>query len=435
VTVRREPPPGPAGYVHTTRATGGPLEGGGFIVGSLISMVITVVVSVGVMVGLFTAANLLVNRLPQRWDDRIRPWVFVGPAVVFLFIGLVVPAIRTVYLSFMGGDHGERGFTLDNYWGSSDHPGVLRDKSVFGFTNFSHIFTSRLFWFAILLAAVAVLAAWRSARKEAGVGGEGKGLQLNLTNPLASIAIVLSVIVVLLAVFSTLRGVLWNNLWWVVAVTGLATLFGLGLAVLADRSRNETAAKTLIFMPMAISMVGAAVIWSYMYNFPSAGQSPGLLNALHLGKLMGADPVDFLRSPRILPWNNFFIMMIMIWIQVGFAMVVFSAAIKGVPDELIEAAKVDGANDVQVFWRITLPQIIPTVIVVTTTLIVTVMKVFDLVKATTNGNFETDVMANRMYDNLRNGNFTMSSTFAVLIFVLILPVMWFNFRRGKEAAK
>jgi alpha-glucoside transport system permease protein len=210
-------------------------------------------------------------------------------------------------------------------------------------------------------------------------------------------------------------------------------VFGLALAVLADRSRSESAAMTLIFMPMAISMVGAAIIWSYMYNLPVRGHSPGLLNEV-IG-WFGIDPIDFLRDGSIIPWNNFFIMVIMIWIQTGFAMVVLSAAIKGVPSELIEAAKVDGANDVQVFWRITIPQIWPTILVVITTLVVTIMKVFDLVKATTNGNFDTDVLANRMYDNLRDGNFTQSSTFAAIILFLVIPVLWFNLRRGKEAAK
>jgi ABC-type sugar transport system permease subunit len=127
---------------------------------------------------------------------------------------------------------------------------------------------------------------------------------------------------------------------------------------------------------------------------------------------------------------------IMIWIQTGFAMVVLSASIKAVPTELIEAAHVDGATEAQTFWRITLPQIAPTIAVVVTTLIVTVMKVFDLVKATTNGNFDTDVLANRMYEGLRQGNFALSSTFATLILVLVVPVMIVNFRRGrKETAR
>jgi alpha-glucoside transport system permease protein len=273
-------------------------------------------------------------------------------------------------------------------------------------------------------AVLAGFAAWVSARR---AGNRGS---VDVSNPWTSSGLLIAVIAILFAVFVTLRGILWNNLWWVVAVTGLTTLFGLGLAVLADRSRNETAAKTLIFMPMAISLVGAAIIWSYVYNIKAAGQSPGVLNAIL--ELFGRDQVDFLRSPDIIPWNNFFLMVMMIWIQTGFAMVVLSAAIKSVPMDFIEAAKVDGANEMQVFWKITLPQIFPTVIVVITTLVVTVMKIFDLVKATTNGNFGTDVLANAMYTNLRDGHFTASSTFAVLILVLVTPVIVWNFRRNRD---
>jgi alpha-glucoside transport system permease protein len=304
----------------------------------------------------------------------------------------------------------------------------LGDDTVVNFDGAGDILTSWLFRIAVLLVVFALGAAWISARRIAGVGGP----RLSLSGPAPATLLVFGVIALLFAIFSTMRGVLWNNLWWVAAVTGLSTVVGLLLAVLADRSRGETAAKTLIFMPMAISMVGAAVIWSFVYNLPSAGQSPGLLNAIIGG--LGVDQLDFVRSGRIIPWNNFFIMIIMIWIQTGFAMVVLSAAIKSVPTELIEAAKVDGANDAQVFWRITLPQIATTVAVVVTTLIVTVMKVFDLVKATTNGNFDTDVLANRMYEGLRNGNFSQSSTFAVIILLLVVPVIWVNFRRARKEA-
>jgi alpha-glucoside transport system permease protein len=237
---------------------------------------------------------------------------------------------------------------------------------------------------------------------------------------------------VILAVCSTLRGVIWNNLWWVAAVTGLSTIFGLMLAVLADRSKNEKWAKTLIFMPMAISMVGAAVIWKYVYDVKSPVQSPGLLNAII--EFLGFKSTSFLLGAKLLPWNNFFIMIIMIWIQTGFAMTVLSAAIKGVPTELLEAARVDGATEVQVFWRVTLPQITPTIAVVVTTLIVSVMKVFDLVKATTGGAVKTDVLANQMYENLKTGNFTKSATFAVVILLLILPVMYYNIRTTRREA-
>ncbi len=383
-------------------------------------MVIAVVVSLAVLTAFFTGLNLAVDRLPQKWDNRIRPWVFVGPALLILLIGLVVPAVRTIYLSFRSGRRGEEGWTLENY------TDTLTDDAVLSFDNYQNIFTSWLFFGAIAVIVIAVLAAWYTARRD-----QGSGARPDFSAPSSTLLIVVAAIAILMAVFSTLRGIIWNNLWWVVAVTGLSTVLGLALAVLADRSRNETAAKTLIFMPMAISMVGAAIIWSYMYNLSGVtGQSPGLLNEV-IG-WFGIDPIDFLRDADIVPWNNFFIMIIMIWIQTGFAMVVLSAAIKSVPAELIEAAKVDGANDMQVFWKITVPQITPTIIVVVTTLIVTVMKIFDLVKATTNGNFDTDVLANRMYDNLRDGNFTLSSTFAVIVLVLVLPVMVFNFRRAKE---
>ncbi|HEY5875500.1 MAG TPA: sugar ABC transporter permease [Ilumatobacteraceae bacterium] len=390
---------------------------------ALITMVISVVVSLALLAAFFTGLNLAVDRLPQKWDDRIRPWVFVGPALLILLIALVVPAIRTIYLSFRSGRRGEEGWTLENY------TDTLTDDAVLSFDNYQNIFTSWLFFGAIALLVVAVGAAWASSRRE-----QGSGARPDFSAPSSTILIVVAAIAILMAIFSTLRGIIWNNLWWVVAVTGLSTVIGLALAVLADRSRSETAAKTLIFMPMAISMVGAAIIWSYMYNLSGVtGQSPGLLNEV-IG-WFGIDPIDFLRDADIVPWNNFFIMVIMIWIQTGFAMVVLSAAIKSVPAELIEAAKVDGANDMQVFWKITVPQITPTIIVVVTTLIVTVMKIFDLVKATTNGNFDTDVLANRMYDNLRDGNFTLSSTFAVIVLLLVLPVMVFNFRRAKEGTR
>lgn len=383
--------------------------------GALVSTVVNVVIALVAIGGLFVALNLLVDRASQRWDDRVRPWLFIGPALIFLTAALVVPAIRTVVLSFRKGPDGDGGFGTDNW------TGLLGNDSVISFDQVGDILTSRLFIVGLLLAAAGVVVARR--------GNEG-GAGLDLGNPLATVALGTAVIAVLMAVFSTLRGVIWNNLWWVVVVAGLATAFGLGLAVLADRSKNESIAKTLIFMPMAISLVGAAVIWKFIYDTPGAGQAEGLLNILWPG-----DPIDFLRGTSgtgsIAPWNNFFIMVIMIWIQAGFAMVVISAAIKGVPSELGEAARVDGANEAQVFWRVTLPQITSTILVVVTTLTITVLKVFDLVKATTGGTADTDVLANRVYDTLRGGNFTASSTYAVMILVLVLPIMYLNIRRNR----
>jgi alpha-glucoside transport system permease protein len=390
--------------------------------GTLVSTIVGVVVALAVVGGVFTILNLALDRAGQRWDERLRPWVFVGPAMLFLVAALIIPAVRTIGLSFRSGPRGDGGFSLDTW------RAVLGDRNVISFDGVGRVFTSRLFLLAVVVLLAGAAVAWWSANRGAVAGDDTR---FDLSHPLASTAMAVAVIAVLLAVFSTLRGIIWNNLWWVAAVAGLATLFGLALAVLADRSRNETAAKTLIFMPMAISLVGAAIIWKYVYDTPGAGQAEGLLNILWPG-----EPIDFLRgtsgSGTIAPWNNFFIMIVMIWIQAGFAMVVLSAAIKGVPTELLEAARVDGANEVQVFWRVTLPQITSTIAVVVTTLTITVLKIFDLVKATTGGTAGTDVLANRMYDGLRNGNFTGSATFAVMILLLVLPVMWVNIRRNRR---
>lgn len=391
--------------------------------GTLVTTVFSVALALGVVAGLFIVLNLAVNRGSQRVDDHVRPWLFVGPALLFMAFALVVPAIRTIVLSFSGGNRGEDGLTLSNW---SD---LLQDEGVISFDGAADILTSRLFVVGVVLAVIGVVAARRSAGEE--VAGQGrKGFDLG--SPVASMALAAAVLAVLFAVFSTLRGVIWNNLWWVVVVAGFATAIGLAIAVLADRSRSETLAKTLIFMPFALSLVGAAIIWKYVYDTPGSGQAEGLLNVLWPGS-----PIDFIRGTKsgggtIAPWNNFFLMVIMIWIQAGFAMVVLSAAIKGVPGELSEAARVDGASEPQVFWRVVLPQIVGTIVVVVTTLTITVLKIFDLVKATTGGAADTDVLANRVYDGLRSGNFTTSATFAVMILLLVLPIMYVNIRRNRQ---
>ncbi|MEM9712010.1 MAG: sugar ABC transporter permease [Actinomycetota bacterium] len=280
----------------------------------------------------------------------------------------------------------------------------------------------------ITLAVVVLLIAggaalWLSSRSET-----GERDQLDWGSPRASTTLVIAAILILFAVFSTLQSVIWNNLWWVVVVTGLSVTLGLLLAVLADRARGEVVARTLIFLPMAISMVGAAVIWDFMYELQPTGDQTGLVNAILQG--MGWEARGFFINGSMIPWNNFWIMLILVWIQTGFAMVILSSAIKGVPTELIEAARVDGATEVDVFWRVIIPQIRTTIVVVTTTLIIVVMKVFDLVKATTGGANRTNVLANEMFDQLRDRNFGLSSAFAVLIFALTLPVMVSNVRRN-----
>jgi len=344
---------------------------------------------------------------------------------VCIAVGLFLPAVRTIYLSFRGGEQGAGGFTLDHY------ESVLGDDAVLNVEGASDILTSRLFFAGLVLVAVALLA--RRRRPAGPAAGSAGPVGPPWRSPWITIAMVLGVLALLFAVFGSLRAVIWNNLWWLVTVTVLATSLGLVLAALADRSRGRSAARTLLLVPLVISMVAATVIWTYVYNVPGPSHSPGSLNAV-LG-WFGAGPVDFLHGPDVIPWNNLFQMVVMIWIETGFAMVVLTAAVTSVPTDVVEAARVDGAKDAQIFRRITLPQIVPALVIVIATLMVTATRVFDIVKVGTNGQDGTDVLANRMYENLRTGALTTSSTFAVLLLVLALPVVWFAARRAKASAR
>jgi alpha-glucoside transport system permease protein len=219
-----------------------------------------------------------------------------------------------------------------------------------------------------------------------------------------------------------------NNALWVVLFTMLSISFGLILAVLLDRVRYERVAKSIIFLPMAISMVGASVIWKFVYAYrPPQTPQIGLLNAIM--DLLGGQPVGWLIEK---PWNNFFIIIVGVWIWTGFCMVVLSASYKNIPKELMEAARIDGASEWQVFWRIVLPLMRPTIAVVTTTMIVFVLKIFDLVYVMTNGNLETEVIANRMYKMFQYPDFGKASTLAVILVMLIIPIMLINIRRVRR---
>lgn len=456
----------------------------------------------GYVGGVATKASAGVDA--ERFAERVRPALFVGPALLFVTVGLVAPALNTAIISFRAGDSGDGGFTLDRYRTIFTNK-IAGKNEFFNVDNFGHIFTSRLFIATLGLCLIGAVTAWSSAKKFAGGDEARQGerasrvvagvvitigaamvigliegiirepnesiiydvltvivssrvtlavlvialalglvgatmqrrrsgeVELDWGAPASSLALVGAVILLLFGVLSTLQAVVWNNLWWVVAVAGLSTVLGLLLAILADRTRNnrtEVSAKALIFMPMAISMVGAAVIWDFMYERQPTGDQTGMLNALL--QATGFEPRGFFVNASMIPWNNLWIMIIMIWIQTGFAMVILSAAIKGVPDELLEAASVDGATEIQAFWRIVIPQIRSTILVVVTTLVIIVMKVFDLVKATTGGANRTNVLANEMFDQLVVGNFAQSSAFAVVIFALVIPIMIMNIRRTRE---
>jgi alpha-glucoside transport system permease protein len=315
------------------------------------------VVGVAVLLGVvgvffvFWAMDQLVDVLPARFREGLRPYVFVGPAIVVLSVFLIYPVINTILLSFRNAQ-GQDFVGLDNY--------------EFVFTDDSML---------------------RSLRNTAG---------------------------------------------WIIFVPLVAVIVGLAFATLADRlRRGEAIAKSLIFLPMAISFVGAAVTFRLIYSYrPSGfGTNIGLLNGIWQG--LGNEPVPWLSEK---PWNNLLLMVIMVWMQTGFAMVVLSAAIKAIPDEIIEAARIDGASELQVFRHITVPSILPTIVVVTTYMVINALKVFDIVfvmgNAETNG---TEVVAERMIRwFFISGHDGRAAAIAVVLFVAVIPVMVWNIRKFRE---
>jgi alpha-glucoside transport system permease protein len=313
-----------------------------------------VLVTVGIIWGvggvilLYVLSNWLIERLPARWASALRPFVFVGPALVILTWYLALPTARTFYFSFF--DASSQAFV-----GLSNYVFALTDK--------------------------AMLESFR------------------------------------------------NNLLWLVVGTGLSVVFGLLIAVLADRSRFEKVAKSVIFLPMAISFVGAGVMWRFIYFYkPPAEAQIGLLNALVVA--LGGAPVAWITKQ---PWNNLFLVAIMIWLNTGYATVLLSAALKGVPSELLEAGRIDGANEVQIFFRIIIPQIKGTIITVATTILIGCLKIFDIVFVMTNGNYGTEVIASQFYKQMfKFQHFGRGGAIAIILLLAVIPVMVYNLRQFRE---
>jgi len=223
-----------------------------------------------------------------------------------------------------------------------------------------------------------------------------------------------------------------NNLLWMIFGTFFCVSLGLIIAVLADRSRFESIYKAIIFMPMAISFVGAGVIWKFIYTYKGEGagiSEIGLLNAIVLA--LGGTSQPWLSIP---PWNNFLLIIIMVWLQTGFAMVIISSAIKGIPSELLEAARIDGATELQLFFRIIIPTIQGTLLTVTTTIIIFSLKLFDIVRVMTGGNNGTNVIANEFYlERFTYGNAGRASAIAIILLLAVVPVMIYNLRQFRES--
>ncbi len=222
---------------------------------------------------------------------------------------------------------------------------------------------------------------------------------------------------------------LFNSVLWVVFMTGGVVALGLIIAILVDRVRYESLAKTAIFVPLSISFVAAAIIWSFMYQFQAPGTTQtGTLNSLI--EIVGLGPVAWTQTE---PLNNLALIFIGVWMWTGFAMVILSAGLKGISTELLEAARVDGANEWQVFRRIILPLLMPTIFVVGTTIVITALKSFDIVYTVTNGNFGTDVIARKMYEEMFiNSHFGRASAVAIVLLLTIIPFMALNIRRFRE---
>ena len=223
-----------------------------------------------------------------------------------------------------------------------------------------------------------------------------------------------------------------NNLLWLIFGTSISVGMGLLIAVLADRSKYESIYKAIIFMPMAISFVGAGVIWKFIYTYKGTGsgiQEIGLINAIITA--LGGTPQPFLQQP---PWNNFFLIVIMVWLQTGYSMVIISSAIKGIPAELLEAARIDGASEFKAFFSVVIPYIQGTLLTVTTTVLIFSLKLFDIVRVMTGGNNGTNVIANEFYlERFTYGNAGRASAIAVVLLIAVIPVMVYNLRQFRES--
>ncbi|WP_206513331.1 carbohydrate ABC transporter permease [Pelagibacterium montanilacus] len=321
---------------------------------------ITIVVGVGFAFLYFWGSNWLLDKAlstqgvdnatsirRDRLRTRVRPWLFLFPALFFLTVYLIYPVFETIRLTFF--DNGGRNFV--------------------GISNWIWAVNSPQFVQSLI-----------------------------------------------------------NNALWLIVVPAASTAFGLLVAVLADRLWWGNIAKSLVFMPMAISFVGASVIWKFIYDYRGSGEQIGLLNAIVVA--FGGEPQAWITIPF---WNNFLLMVILVWIQTGFAMVILSAALRGIPEETLEAARIDGASDIRIFFDIMVPQILPTILVVWTTITIVVLKIFDIVLAMTGGQWNTQVLANFMYDQMfRANHFGHGSVVALVIMIAVLPVMIWNIRQANS---
>jgi alpha-glucoside transport system permease protein len=332
--------------------------------------IVAIVWGVGGVALLFWVFNGIVERLTDQWTHRLQPFVFVGPAMAILLWYLALPVYRSFWLSLFNRDGFPEGFSAFFPW---TWPAAIQSPAFVGAGNYVAIFSERLLQEAIR-----------------------------------------------------------NNLLWIVFGSTLSVVAGLLVATLADRSKFERVAKSLIFLPMAISFVGASVIWNFIYEVrPPDSPQIGLLNAITVA--LGGAPHPWDKWAAIAPWNNLFLIIIVVWLQAGFAMVLFSAALKGIPTEIIEAGRVDGANELQIFFGIMIPSIMGTIITVWTTIVIFTLKIFDVVWVMTGGQFGTHVIATQFYrQSFTARNSGYGSAIAIILLLTVIPVLIYNLRQFRE---
>jgi alpha-glucoside transport system permease protein len=305
-------------------------------------------------------------------QGRLAPWLYLAPALLVMFFFILYPMFNTLYLSFQNRDGTASAATT-----------CVPGRACWGvFENYRVALTA----------------------------------EMDFSSP----------------------GAFWTSFWrssygniikWIVLMVSGTVVFGLLFAVLSDRVRYEPLAKAVIFMPMAISFVGAGVIWGFMYEYRPPGQVQiGLVNAIITA--LGGRPIAFIPTPGL---NTIMLIIVGVWIWTGFCMTILSAALKSVPDEIIEAARVDGASEFRVFFSIMVPIILPTIIVVITTMVINTLKMFDIVYVMTGGNFGTEVIATRMYREMYiNFNTGRGTAVAVVMIIAIIPFVYANIKRFLE---
>lgn len=308
-----------------------------------VSKISTLVITILVFSALVAIAFWLAERSSEKIQRYVKYLLFLAPALFFLFVGLIGPAFRTLYLSFRD----------------------ARGKEFVGWDNYHWAFTQ-----------------------------------------------------------PEILDVLKNTGIWMIVAPIASTGFGLTIAVLTDRMRRPGLVKSLIFMPMAISFVGAGIIWKFVYQFQPNDRVAEIGLLSQIAEWLGFVPTNWILTS---PLNTFLLIVVFVWIQTGFAMVVLSAAIKAIPDEILEASMLDGASGWKRFTKVTVPMIRGTIIVVLSTITIGALKVFDIIRTMTGGNFKTSVIANEMYNqSFRALNYGTGSALAIILFIGVLPLVAYN---------